>query len=85
MILTPEQIELIYAELPEGSWRPCCENIAETLVAYVDIVERVAAIQWSVEDDFCPFCDEDFVPRERLFDHRPDCLYLTARKLRGLE
>lgn len=93
MILTPEQIELIYAELPEGSWRPCCENIAETLVAYADIVERVAGIATARlygHADWCVFCHRSLSPLPRggfalESDHAPDCPYLAARKLRGKE
>jgi len=97
MTLTPEQIDLIYAELPEGSWRPCCEDIAETLVdAYVDIVQRLAEMDLETNEygySYCMFCDAGeavvgytvLSEPVRKLDHAPDCLYLAARKLRGLD
>ena len=81
MTPTPEQIEIWF----QANWSEKAVRTAyEFYKVNADIVQQVAEIHWSIEDDFCPFCDEDFAPRG-CFDHSPDCLHLAARKLRGLD
>ena len=81
MILTPEQIEGVNRPgyvVPNVGWG----DVADTLAAYAEVVQRVAEMrdgQSDWEEDHCVFCGA-YMPRH---GHATDCLYLAARKLRG--
>jgi hypothetical protein len=70
----------------------------DTLAAYVEIVQKVAECDPYCDDsEFpkfmygggCHYCEGHSLPNSPLegtrCPHAPDCLYLAARKLRGLE
>jgi hypothetical protein len=93
MILTPEEIDrwTQQAGEPSGFGR-----VADTLAVYADIVQQVAEGEpltaRALNDFKCRYCDRDAswsyrdgAMRPYSKDHDSDCLYLAARKLRGLE
>jgi hypothetical protein len=61
-------------------------DLADTLAAYADIVQRVAEDNFSYWDvtPRCFYCDADMGEHSDE-EHASDCLYLAARKLRGLD
>jgi len=93
MILTPEQIAALDSFVEEClvTERWARNSLVDTLVAYAEIVQRVAEMEASEvldrEYDDCLFCGKtssnDLAPIEE--QHAPDCPYVAARKLRGLE
>jgi len=99
MTLTPKQIAGIELEsthgdmlyVPDGK----ASDAVDTLTAYADIVQRVAEMnEWQAQAGGmcqCPFHEEVYQDEDGEYwemgplDHAPDCLYLAARKLRGME
>ena len=90
--LTPEQMGH-YIPRVETGWR---HEVIETWNAYADIVRRVAETGLETNEyghSYCMFCamGEAVVGYTvmsepvRSLEHRSDCLYLAARKLRGME
>lgn len=96
-ILTPEQIDRVRI------WHldDCLNHkdgifgcdVADTLAAYAEIVERVAENKRLRLLGSCPFCAEAYRTQfeehgnsETIWNgikHAPDCPYLAARKVRG--
>ena len=99
MILTPEQIEqCAVVEIDKTVMLSQYAHVCSTLLAYADIVQNVAEDEpWisgigdmnpdgSTEQTMaCVYCDGGYQSTNAIYDHEPDCLYLAARKLRGLE
>jgi len=82
MILTPEQIEIW-----EGT-----RDIFDTLAAYAEIVQKVAEAEpWEYgysDEPICFYCKAYNQHRDEATSkivHAPNCLWLRARKLRGME
>jgi hypothetical protein len=101
VILEPEQINQFAYLLewdPGGNWMSDTVqiDIAQTPKAYATLVQKVAddnPMEFDARSDdpnFCHYCkvDDSSQPvrdwREPLV-HEPDCLWVQARKLRGLE
>jgi hypothetical protein len=89
MILTPGQIDaLLNAEYGDTVTAVLLKQTVDTLATYADIVQRVAeaGMETSAADEsvVCKFCgaSRDYGRTE---PHAPDCLYLAARRLRGME
>jgi hypothetical protein len=106
VILTPEQMDEFVELTRETGYIDICsyeydgdinsDDIADTLAAYAEIVQKVAEVQvlvdavhfhGSAQMSVCPFCGNYTDPEKDMEDikHSPDCLYLVARKLRGLK
>lgn len=91
MILTPEQIEQIAYNLewnPGGDWLTDVAQIdlAHTLAAYAEVVKGVAEAPLGTNQAWrCPLCGRVFDDTSPNEAHASDCLYVKARKLRGLE
>ncbi len=92
MILTPEQMKLeivLAADALSLLDRERSDNFYETWTAYAEVVQAVAE-KCPYEDEFftCIWCGVDLDSRWHegvdITVHSPDCLYLRARKLRGL-
>jgi hypothetical protein len=86
MILTPEQIEIElvrFRDYPaEAILGSETDAFFDTLAAYAEIVRGVAENDPSTGlEGECPYCEH--YPDQ--VGHAPDCAYLAARKLRGLE
>jgi len=85
MILTPEQIAKDTIQYQGTGLQP----ILDTLAAYADIVQRVAEIGVRGRCWFCGKATTLVMGDDNVLsgtiDHHPDCLYLAARRLRGLE
>lgn len=64
-------------------------DVVDTLRAYADIVQRVAGgAEFGMPTHFgecCYYCGADPNGPKESRNHSRNCLYLTARKLRGLE
>ena len=87
MILAPEQIaEFFNTRWNHGSIE---QAMADTILAYADIVQRVAEIGTRGRCWFCGKATRLVMGDDNLIrgviDHSPDCLYLAARRLRGLD
>jgi hypothetical protein len=81
-MLTPEQIEKL---TPNNRGRA----VIETLTAYAEIVRGVAEKRPVLVDDWnmlwgCPGCGAEGPGGDEI-DHAPDCLWLRARRLRGMD
>ena len=95
-ILTLEEIPELLRHWEAGSGvlvahlsQSACNDYAETLAAYAEVVQKVAEMEDIVlmEDGArlvgnCMFCGGLLGLEE---EHEEDCPYLQARKLRGLE
>ena len=93
MILTPEQIEqCAVVDTDKTVMLSQYAHVYSTLLAYAEIVRWVAKTDpWKYEGydreiPVCFFCDtaSPWPHNADEIVHEPDCLYLAARKLRGL-
>ncbi len=96
-MLTPEQITK-FTDLSSADWSDQgveTIDLADTLAVYVSVAQRVAeGNEWVIDSDWgtvCAWCGAEarcVGVRESTHweaDHAPDCLYLEARRLRGME
>lgn len=90
--LTPEQVEH-YAkwQAAETGIAPHIQAdvLAATLREYAAIVEGIASFEdpgWWHGLGECPFCDmhQHFDVEADCYQHAPNCLWLRARRVRGL-
>jgi hypothetical protein len=84
MILTPEQIAGWVSGDQWGRAMPDPEqrdSLIDTLAAYAEIVQKLA--EWKPEPYEC-MCGGLVTPEDEHV-HLPDCPYLAACKLRGLD